>query len=302
LRLPAPDEKLHNIAVIGALGAALTAQVAARPALSGLNEKIRALFGATLDLRAGGHSEGVAYDGYVLDFIGDWLSVAPLAAQKEILEHPRLNDYLDKCTLLGAPGAVEQLAEIGDVEPRQMPFHFSAQAKLVHLQANPVRAWLLRRWPLDWIRADALGALHALAHRLNATPPEAGALNAHYAVVLCSGWEKEDLAVAMSCSNSPMGHIQNDNGTLVIGTQGRWLICDPGYEQYVQDAERDFTLGPVTHNCPVINAAAEDRKQPCLLRLEKTADGLRAQVELAACYPGAAGPGLVSTPGISSNK
>ncbi len=289
LRLPAPHEKLQNIPVISTLGAALAAQVAAHPAASRLNEKIRAVFGAALDLRAGGRSEGVAYDGYVLDFIADWLAVAPAAARKEILEHPRLNDYLDECTLLGAPGAVEQLAEIGDVEPREMPFHFSAQAKLAHLQANPVRAWLLRRWPLDWIRAGALGALHPLVDRLNAAPPEAGALNAHYAVVLRSGWEKEDLAVAMSCSNSPSGHIQNDNGTLVIGTRRRWLICDPGYEQYMQDAERDFTLGPVAHNCPVINGAAEDRKQPRLLRLEKTPDDLRAQVELAACYPRAAG-------------
>ena len=81
-----------------------------------------------------------------------------------------------------------------------------------------------------------------------------------------------------------MAHIQNDNGTLVIGTQRRWLITDPGYEQYMQDAEREFTLGPAAHNYPVINGAVQCRKQPRLLRLENGAEGSRAQVELAECY------------------
>jgi hypothetical protein len=286
---PAPHEKLGNVAVIRTVGAALAAHAAADPVAARLDETIRAIFGAILDLRAGGHAEGVGYDGYVLDFIADWLTVVPADARREILEHPRFNDYLDESALLGAPGAAEQVAQLSDVEPREMPFHFSAQAKLASLQPHPVRAWLLRRWPPEWVRADALGALRPIADDLKPAPPAAGAANAHYAVVLRSGGEKEDLAVAMSCSNSPMGHIQNDNGTLVIGTRRRWLICDPGYQQYMRDAERDFTVGPAAHNCPVINGAAQDRKQPRLLRLEKTAEEARAQIELAACYPAAAG-------------
>ena len=172
LRRPAPHEKLGNVAVIRTVGAALAAQVAADPAAARLNEKIRAIFGAILDLRTGGHAEGVGYDGYALDFITDWLTVAPADARREILEHPRFNDYLDESTLLGVPGAAEHVAELGDVEPREMPFHFSAQAKLASLQPHPVRAWLLRGWPAEWVRADALGALRPIADDLK--PASAG--------------------------------------------------------------------------------------------------------------------------------
>ncbi len=287
---PVPTAKLHNIALIGTVGAALAAHALAHPAASALNQRVRAIFGTILDLRAEGFSEGVAYDGYVLDFVADWLEGAPVELRKEILEHARLSDFLDESYMLAAPGALGQLAELSDVEPQQMPFHYSAQAKLARLRPDPVRNWFLRRWRLDWIRSNALGALHPIANRLQGSPPEAGAMNAHYAVVLRTGWEKEDLAMAMSCSNSPMDHVQNDSGTLVIGTRQRWLVSDPGYEQYMQDSERDFTLGPAAHNYPLINEAAQDKKQSRLLRLARVApDVLHAKLELAGCYPREAG-------------
>ena len=52
--------------------------------------------------------------------------------------------------------AVEQVAELSDVEPREMPFHLSAQAKLLKLQRHPVRSWLLGQCPLNVLRSDGL--------------------------------------------------------------------------------------------------------------------------------------------------
>ncbi len=289
LSQPEPHNKLHNIPLIGTVGAALAAAAASHPARGALNRRIQAIMGAALDLRRSGYTEGVAYDGYVLDFVADWLEVVPPDERGAILDHPNLRHFLDEAYMLSAPGAMEQVAELSDVEPKEMPFHFSAQAKLARLQPDPVRAWYLQRWPAGWIRADALGALRPLADRLRGVTPEAGALNAHYALVLRTGWESGDLAVAVSCSSSPMGHLQLDSGTIVIGTRGRWILSDPGYQQYMQDIERDFTIGPTAHNYPLIDGIAQDKKAARVTLFEKTAPGvLSAALELAGCYPGKA--------------
>jgi hypothetical protein len=268
LRRDAPHALLHNIPLIGAIGAALTAATAGHPAAELLNDRIHALFGAVLDLRAKGYTEGVAYDGYVLDFAADWLAALPDGERSDLLDHPGLNQYLEQSYMLGAPGAAEQVAELSDVEPREMPFHLSAQAKLLRLRPDPLRWWLLGRCPLDVLRCDALAALGgaagvpAIPAITAITAPPAGALDAHYAAVLRSGWEADDLAVAVSCSSSPMGHIQNDAGALVIGTHGRWLITDPGYQQYVQGDQREFTVGPAAHNAPLVNGSGPAEKRP----------------------------------------
>lgn len=283
---PAPHAKLVNIPLIGTLAAALTAGVAERRDVESLNGRGAAVMGAILELREKGLTEAVAYDGYILDFAADWLESLRQGQRKPVLDHPRFRDYLDECYMLAAPGAMEEVANLSDVEPREMPFHYSAQAKLARLQPDPVRSWYLSRWRLSWIRANALGALGPVADTLRGTAPEAGALNARYAAVLRTGWEETDLAVAMSCSTSPMGHLQNDNGTLMIGTRGRWIISDPGYQQYMRDSERDYTIGTAAHNHPVINGFAQNSKQGRLLVLGREApDLLRARVELTACYP-----------------
>ncbi len=277
---------LHNIPLIGTIGAALTAQVAQHPAAKLLNHRVAMIFEAILDKRNEGHAEGVGYDGYVLDFIADWLSVVDERTRQAILIHPRLGDYLDESYILAAPGTAENVAALSDVEPREMPFHLSAQAKLAAMQPNPIRSWHLARCRANWLRVDALAALHPSIDRLVGRTPKAGALNAHYAIVLRSGWTSKDLAVAIACSTSAMSHIQCDNGSLVIGTQGRWPIADPGYQQYVKGAEREYTLGPIAHNAPVINGACQNRKAPRLVSLRSTAPNTdQAVIELTDCYP-----------------
>jgi hypothetical protein len=285
----APHELLHNIPVISTIVAALTAAVAGHSAAARLGTRARILFEATLDLRARGFTEAVGYDGYVLDFIADWLGTLPPRERAALVEHPRFEEYLDESTMLSAPGAVGNLAELSDVEPREMPFHLSAQAKLLTLRPNPVRSWLLERSPLALLRTDALVALRRVESIAPARAPRAGAMDAHYAAVLRNGWEADDLAVAVSCSTSPMEHLHRDSGTLVIGTRGCWLITDPGYQQYAPGEERDFTVGPTAHNAPLIDGQPVAEKRPCRLLLEEVDPRLRRlSVDLTACYPQAA--------------
>lgn len=286
LRRNSPHGLLHNIGLIWNAGAALAAVAGEHRAASVLSGRLLALFGAVLDLRTKGFSEGVAYDGYVLDFIADWLGTLPAKERSPILDYPRIEDYLDQSYMLSAPGAAEQVAEIGDVEPREMPFHLSAQAKLLALRGNPTRAWHLARSPLGCFRADGLAALRSAPNSPSGSAPPAGALDAHYAAVLRTGWEADDVAVAISCTDSPMGHLPSDNGTLILGTRGRWLIADPGYQQYAPGAEREFTIGPTAHNAPLINGTAQTQKRPRRLILEEVGHNLRhVAIDLTRCYP-----------------
>jgi hypothetical protein len=286
LKMPAAHEKAHNIPFIGTVGAALAAGPGRSPAAPMLNDTVRAALGTILELRSEGFTEAVAYDGFLLDFAADWLEIIPERQRREFLDHPNLPHYLKESYMLGAPGAIEEVAELGDVEPLQMPFHYSAHAKVAHFDDDPVRSWFLQRWRPERVRANGLGALDRVVHRLRPKAPEPGAMNAHYALVLRTGWEAEDLAVAVSCTNSPAGHLSPpDSGTLVIGARGRWIISDPGYKQYARGEEREYTTGPAAHNYPVINGAVQDKKQPRLLALESSAgDICRTSIELAACY------------------
>jgi hypothetical protein len=112
--------------------------------------------------------------------------------------------------------------------------------------------------------------------------------------VLRSGQAPADLALAlaMGLSRSPMGHVQCDNGSLVLGTAGRWGLDDPGYQQYLRTAERALTLGPSAHNASVINGEAQRHKRPALLSATRLSDAPEvpfALVDLTACYPPEAG-------------
>jgi hypothetical protein len=286
IALASPYPKLHNIPLIGTIGASLTGSTVGHRSVGILNGFIGAVMGAILDFLGKGYTEGVAYDGYILDFIGDWLESLPAEQRKPILEHPNLRLLLDNSYMLSAPGAMEQVAELGDVEAREMPFHYSGQAKLARFQPDPIRAWYLRRWRAPWIRADAMGALHHIVDTFQGTAAQTGVHKTSSAVVLRTGWGNQDLAVVASCTNSPTGHLQLDNGTVVIGTNMQWIVSDPGYQQYMAGPEREFTIGPAAHNCPVINGYMQDKKEPRLISLQKVeSDLFRTKLDLTACYP-----------------
>ncbi len=302
--LEEPHRKLHNIPLIGTIGAALVASCSEQSAVSTLNHWIQTIFEANLDFREGGFTEGVAYDGYVLDFIADWFSILSEEQRLPILKHRFFTNFLEESYMLSVPGAPEMVAELGDVEPKEMPFHISAQAKIYPFQPDPVRAWHLKRWRADWIRSGGLGALHTIVDELDGEAPVDGVSNAHYAVVLRNGWDQDGLSTVVSCNNSPMGHLQKDNGTILVGKAGRWLITDPGYQQYMEDLEREFTLGPTAHNYPVINGLTQSQKSPRLLALETISKGVhKAAIDLTSCYPEEAkASAVIRTVWLSGNE
>jgi len=295
LARPNRERIVANIPMIGTLALAMAARLAGHEIAARLDRHALALVEALFELRRAGHTEGVAYDGYVLDFVADWLRDADPAAQRRVLSNPQLISTLDQSILLAAPGQPMDVAPIGDVEPREMPFHASAHAKLANLRSLPRSVVYLYRCPLEWLRSDALAALFQLGdsnpreqgrvHALNA-----GALESQYALVLRSGWHDGDAAVIMAASSCAMTHLHRDNGTIVIGTARHWLIDDPGYQQYMESAEREFTVGRTAHNAPVINGHAQtERRADRLACGQITPDAWHAAADITGCYDPALG-------------
>ena len=292
-----PQSRVHNIPFIGLIGVALAANARQSSIAPRLNDKVAVLLEVLMSLRRQGYSEAVGYDGYLLDFLACWIQSLPAEVKETILSRYDFGVFLNESYMLGAPGEIGLVAEIADVEPRQMPFHVSAQARLEQLRPDPVRAWYLPRCRIEMMRADALACLRGLMESppARATPPAGGILDAHYARVLRRSWAPEEMTVAVAASNSPAGHIHFDYGSVTIGAFGKWVIADPGYQQYMPGEEREFTVGPSAHNTPVLNGLAQQTKSGKVITKEKDSDDVnKLKVDLTGCYPPGAGASLVS--------
>lgn len=307
LTRPNPHKYLHNIPLIAQAALAKAAEVIGHAERVQLSSRFLYLYQARLALYHEGLTEGISYDGYLYNFAFGWLSTQPSDVIESIVHHPAMDD-LEKLALgLACPGKVSQSAEIGDVEPFEMPFVWSALARLQQWAFSGTSEALLDAVPAEWLRADALWirAQQASQHaaRQDTTLTETSLDNLHgnalevsavqqstAAVTLATGLGDDDLSVVMSLCRSPMNHIQADSGTLLIGHAGHWWITDPGYQQYLKTAERDFTLGPEAHNTPVINGHCQAYKAGRLLysgvcQLTSETEGAYAVVDLTACYP-----------------
>jgi len=274
----------HNIPTIAMIGRALAARIAGHSQAQAIETHTGALVQAQLDMRSQGHTEAISYDGYILDFAADWLPGAQEDVRSRALEHPALSLMLDQSWLMSAPGNVLNVAPFNDVEPREMPFHAGAHAKLLALREDPRSRWFLANCPLEWLRSDALAALAGLPDSSQAQAPASGAFEGLYTMVLRTGWDSTDVAVAISATDASVGHIQNDKGTLVIGSGGNWLVDDPGYQQYVPGLEREFTLGPTAHNYPVINGVLQKANRVKRLDCSGRDGVLHAAVDITEGY------------------
>ncbi|HTL52611.1 MAG TPA: heparinase II/III family protein, partial [Planctomycetota bacterium] len=266
------------------------------PVAAILDRRLTVMLEALMHLRKTGYTEGVAYDGYLLDFLADWLALLPAAERTFFLEHPEFAMQFTESLALGVPGDAASVAPLSDVEPREMCMHIGAHAKCHRLKANPALPAYLRRCRLDWQPSQSLAAQRENidegvgAGSKSAKEDATAGIDAQYALVLRSGSAAEDLAVAMSANRSPMPHMHKDNGTIVIGTRGRWLLTDPGYQQYLETSERQFAIGPTAHNVPVVNGEAQVLKKPGERRVTQVSPGLwRADVAFSQCYAAALG-------------
>jgi len=297
---------LQNIRVIILARAAELARVIESPRAAELESRAGAALRAWLRFRLGkpAHSEGSAYDGFLMDSVTGWLGGRP--ETQALLDEGRdaFAGLAADWVHLILPGRAEVALPLGDVEP-EMPFWMTALFRLARWYDLPDAAWLVRRLPAAGVPAAFLA--EALEHngslKSDFVPPRAGAMEHPQAITLRTGWESSDILAAIGLTRNDQGHLHNDAGQLTLGWQGRWWITDPGYQQYLPGAEREFSIGMEAHNYPVISGRAQTRRAPRLaaqFRPEQVATssgrlisiagepeaGLSAAIDLSDCYEG----------------
>ncbi len=291
--LDADDKRwyLGNIPLIGLCALTTAAVASGHPKIGWLRERLEAVVEAWTLLRAHGLTEGVAYDGYILDFLWD----SPLATDPGSFQAVSA-DLLQCALALGAPGNPLEIVELSDVEPVEMRFYLSAIAKADAVCRQAGADWLFSGIQPSELRVDTLAALYRSCGEPVASeepPAPEGVLDARYSLVLRRGWKADEPAVAMGYSRWLAGHLHHDTGSVCIGRKGHWLITDAGYQQYMPTSERAFSLGKWAHNALVIGGYPQARKLSWKgenVTSGRNADGsLGVIFHLADCYPPEAG-------------
>ncbi len=287
---PITSPRLHNYVLILFRGAQL-ARVMKHPLQDRLEARAEDVFRAWCSARTSPvfHSEGTAYDGYLLDAVTEWLAALPVPKRGELLNLGRqpLVDFCRQAMALTLPGRVDLQAPLGDVEP-EMTFWATVLARVGRwFELNEV-AWLLQRFPPSRLRTPALVELidWELLFRHDLPSPKEGVEEQLASVTLRTGYEPEDILVAISLPRCQMGHLHADAGHVVIGWHGRFWLTDPGYQQYRPGEERVYTVGPTSHNLPVIAGTAPSRRGGNLLSLSAENGTAQATVDITPAYTG----------------
>ncbi|MBI5767697.1 MAG: heparinase II/III family protein [Verrucomicrobia bacterium] len=283
-------QKLVNIPFIALVRAAQLARITGHPLTAALEQKSAAVLRAWCRFRTGPerHTEGTAYDGYLMDSVTEWLAGAPERAALLTEGRAAFRTLADEWLQFALPGRADLHAPLGDVEG-EMVFWAPPLLRLAAWYDWTDAAWLLARVPL--MRLPAATVTAAAQHAdifTRATPPDAAAAHEHaHALTFRTGWKASDLLAVVSVSRGAMGHLHNDAGHLILGWQGRFWITDPGYQQYRPGQERDYTIDAAAHSGPVINGEPQKTRAARLLSLAPDAGGAQhAAIDLTACYKG----------------
>lgn len=283
LNEPKPKDYLHNIGYIGAVGMVLCLKSIGDTRYLKWLETLKIVFRALIIYsREKGYTEGVAYDGYLMDFFMPLVELMTPAEQKELLDNDVVRKIMDQVIHSSVAGDAGCVAELGDVESKEMIFDITALVKYQKYVATEGFSWYLKNIKADRLSSDAYANLHTLAIKEGSAPKKL-VYRMPATVSLRSGWNSESISVVTSACNSMAGHIQHDAGTVVIGTQGSWLISDPGYQQYMESSERVYTLGVSAHNFPVINGKAQTVKDSKVVNLKEDGNPF-VELELTNCY------------------
>lgn len=288
---PLAPHHIHNIPVIALVRSAGLAQAISHPHAAAFTDQathaLRAWWQFRLDPEAP-HTEGTAYDGYLMDSFTEWLLGAP--GRDELLDEGAKAQLslAHQWIHLTLPGRLDIHAPLSDVEP-EMPFWMAPLMRIALWYGHGPSRWLCQRLPPSRMPAAALVTALSEASQLSAPAdaPSASPQALAGAVTLRTGWDEADLLAAIGCSRSDMSHLHNDSGQLLLGWHNRFWITDPGYQQYRPGEERDFSIGPQAHNGPVIAGQPQVKRRPILERLSlKTEEVQHAKLDLTGCYEG----------------
>ncbi len=280
---------LQNIRLIPLFSAGRLAAEIDHPGLGEIRELADGAVRLWLDSRRTGYTEGVGYDGYLIDHLLEWLAVAPDAAATEEI-HRAARSWV-WTTVPGRPGIQ---APIGDVEP-EMTQWLTVIAAIAGPTGDHELATWCRTVPLAELPSAALTAMRSWPPALWESFPEpvegqpragltaGGRQQAAVALrrSLTDHPDDDQVLVAVSAPRVEVGHLHRDAGHLVLGWRGSCWLTDPGYQQYRAGEERAFTLDEQAHNVPVIDGVGQSSRQASV----QSSTATEVVVDLSACYP-----------------
>lgn len=282
--------QLHNIPVIILARSAQLARLLNSPHAEVMERKMVDVLHTWCRYRTGEefHTEGTAYDGYLMDHITGWMADLPFRAELLRQYQDTFRSLADQWIDLTLPGQPDLHAPIGDVEP-EMTFWCTVLVRLAVWYGWHDAAWLLVRIPLDRLPVASISVAreHAGIFGSGLMAPTTAPREHPGSVSLRTGWSAPDLAVVLSIPRNRMSHLHRDCGHLVVGWQRRFWITDPGYQQYRPGEERDYTIGTAAHNCPVIDGRAQKVPACRLLGVDTDEYGWRhTGIDITRCYEG----------------
>ncbi|HEY6739823.1 MAG TPA: heparinase II/III family protein [Actinopolymorphaceae bacterium] len=293
---------LHNIRLITLFRGAQLASAIGHARRESLDSSARELFRTWVSQRTTDPplTEGAAYDGFLLDSLTEWLDASPERVGLRTDATETLQALPATWANLTLPGRPDLLAPLGDVEG-EMPFWTSAAIRIARWFPDPAAQGWLRRLPLPRLPGGALEHAARLADTYGtATSHDDGtgqgsigepgsegfAVGPHRqpaTVTLRTGpGEADDVLVAVAAGRTAMGHLHHDGGHVVLGWNGRFWITDPGYQQYLEGAEQDYTLGHDAHNAPVVGGTPQTQRAVNVVEAPYGRDSFR--FDLTDCY------------------
>lgn len=231
------------------------------------------------------HTEQTAYNGYLFDAVTQWMEL-DRAAGGDLVERweAPLTALCPEWVHSTVPGRADLAVPLGDVEA-EMTMWLSCVTRLCEWYGDAATAgagWLVHRCAPQRLPADAL--LRCLAGAVDTTPapepPATGPQELPAAVAVRHGWGPDDPAVVVGLARVPVGHLHRDAGQVVLAWRGACWVTDPGYQQYRQGPERNYSIGPTAHNAPVVDGHVQTRQECRLLGTEPV------EVDLSPAYPG----------------
>ncbi len=284
---------IHNIPVIALVRSAQLARILEHPMTGEMDQRAAAVLQAWSQLRIAPtllHTEGTAYDGYLMDSVTDWLHGLPERdniQRAELLAscEPAFRSLIQHWVHSALPGRIDLSVPISDVEP-EMPFWMSVLARVTSWQNDSDGRWLLQYMPPDRLPAATLTWLltHPTLLTTAAEVPTALPKRLPNMITLRTGWASDDILVAAGASLSKMSHLHHDSGHIVIGWQNRFWVTDPGYQQYRDGDERNFSIGEEAHNGLRIGGAQQRERNAQIIDLQQHANQQLAQLDLTDCY------------------
>lgn len=238
------------------------------------------------------HTEGVSYDGFLMNSFTDWIDGLP--NRSDLLEEGRdaFHTLIAQWINSTLPGRPDLHAPLGDVEG-EMPFWITCTAYICDWYAGQAAVeegrWLLQNMAPARLPAAALDLIlrRPALTETPASAPVAAPREVANAAILRTGWDGDDILALVGLSRSPMSHLHNDGGQVIVAWHNRSWITDPGYQQYRPGPERDFTLDVTAHNGPVINGIYQSKRAIRLLELCASDDGAQeVTIDLTGGYEG----------------